>query len=331
MEKWWRLSLDPISKSEADRQFEDSLRPTFDQALLDRCIVRAAIACQTLPESDLRKIADEQDLEEWAERLGRLATTCEILRRQAESRACPTIMITGPTCTGKSFVAWELARLIDGVVIAADPFQMCAVPPIGLGVGLPPHLPPPGIRTRLYRSQVPGIARPSPDMVADWVAAAVSDAVPQGLPRIIEGGSITSAATLWKRRIPTHAVVFDAEPRDAEVRVQTRMSTDEMSVEHMLAEARAVRASGNESTWVAQESLVYPKLFGVLDGRASRNEMLSRIRSDWQTLIANQQKWFDELRAMDGVLALSPSRQSAESVAHLVGLEPGPRTGLSAR
>jgi len=318
MERWWEMSLDSNNRSEVDRRFEESFHPTFNQALLDRCISGAAIACQNLPEADLGKIADEQELDQWADRLAGLTRTCEILRRQAESRPCPTILITGPTSTGKSFVAWKLARLIDGAVIAADPFQICAVPPIGYGVGLPARVPPPEVRTHLYRSRVPGIHRPSPDEITGWVASAVDSAECRGLPRIIEGGSISTAVNLWKRGIPTHVVVFNTDLRNAEDRVQSRMLADAMSGENMLAEARAVRASGLEPTWVVQESIVYPKLFQALDGRLSQAEMLSQIQSDWKRLIAEQQEWFDELRTMSGVMQLPPARQSAESILHLV-------------
>ena len=48
-------------------------------------------------------------------------------------------------------------------------------------------------------------------MIADWVAAAVTDAGFSESPKVIEGGSISSAVALWRRRIPTHVVVFDAE------------------------------------------------------------------------------------------------------------------------
>jgi len=320
MQKWWDLSLTSITKREVDRQFEEAFHPTFSQILMDRCIARAAIACHSLPDADLSEIADERDLEGWADRLGGLVTTCENLQRQAMSKTYPTIMITGPTTTGKSAVAWDLARLLDGVAIAADPFQICAIPPIELGVGLASNQPPGDIRSRLYRSKHPGNQRPCSETVADWVNEAVNDSKCDGLPTVIEGGSVTAAMALYRRKIPTHVVVFDAEVQNAENLVRARLSADKMTASRMLAEARAVRASGHETSWVVRESLLYPRLIAVLDHKTIQNDIMSGIQNDWQRLVADQQQWFNDLRALDGVVVLPPSRQSAQSIMELIDL-----------
>lgn len=320
IQKWWELSLDLLSRTDVDQQFEDYFKPTFSQVLMDRCIARAAIACQYLQYPELQKIANEHDIEQWANNLSGLSAVCQILQRQTTSEACPTIMITGPTATGKSTVAWGLAKLLGGVTIAADPFQICAIPPIGLGVGLPSHLPPGDVRTCLYRGKIPGNQRPTPSTVADWVTEVVHNAEYYGMPIIIEGGSVRVASALCEREIPSHIIVFNGEARDSEEQIRARISVDKMSAEKMLAEAQSVRKSRLESTWVVKESILYPTLFEVLDKKMSLENMMPRIQSDWQDLRADQQGWFNDLRVRDDVMTLPPSRQSVEDIVRVFEL-----------
>jgi tRNA A37 N6-isopentenylltransferase MiaA len=165
---------------------------------------------------------------------------------------------------------------------------------------------------------MPGNQRPSPETVADWVTEAVNDSKCDGLPTVIEGGSVTAAMALYRRKIPTHVVVFDAEVRNAENLVRARLLADKMTANRMLAEARAVRASGHESTWVVRESLLYPKLIAVLDHKTRQNDIMSGLQSDWQRLVAAQQQWFNDLRALYDVVVLPPSMQSAKSIMELI-------------
>jgi tRNA A37 N6-isopentenylltransferase MiaA len=321
MQEWWELSLGSVSKKEVDHEFEEYFQPTFYQVLLDRCIVRAAIACQHLQDEDLEEIANEDNIEQWANKLGRLSRTCEILTRQRRFKASPTVLIAGPTTTGKSEIAWGLAETLCGVTIASDPFQICAILPIALGVGLPTNMPLRSARTRLYREKIPSRRRPSPEVVADWVSSVVNDENFKDMPIVIEGGSISSAMAILNKGIPTHVIVFDVNCESLEEIVNKRMSTYNMNIENLLTEAHAVRGSGFESTWVVQESLVYPKLFQVLDMQANQNDMLVSIQTDWIQLIEDQNEWFNDLRKMDDVIALSPYRQSVNSIRKLLDLE----------
>lgn len=318
IDDWLRRSLVPCH-SEFDRQFGEAFLPTFNQNLIDKCIVRAVIGCQYLTDEDLTKIIGESDIDEWADRMVGLETICGLLRRMAEAQDEPTILITGPTTTRKSAVAWELAQSMNGVAIAADPFHICAIPPVALGVGLPAHMPPPGVRTRLYRRQRPEHDRPAPHIIVDWIATALDEEVCHKRPRIIEGGSISVALALWERGIPTHVIAFQAEPSTAKARLRARMAADSMSSKNLMAEARAVRESDLELTWVVQESAIFPKVFDSLDGRSSPEEMMDLIEDDWHKLTMNQQQWFADLRVLDGVLTLPSTRHTADNVRHVLG------------
>ena len=97
------------------------------------------------------------------------------------------------------------------------------------------------------------------------------------------------------------------------------MTADGMTCENLLPEAQALRERGLEFTWVAQESMIYQRLFETLSSRLSSQEMMCHIESDWLSLIANQQQWFAELRAETGVLSLPPTRQTANVVQQVVG------------
>ena len=180
-------------------------------------------------------------------------------------------------------------------------------------------LPPVGIRTLLYRTRIPAHRRPGPNVIADWIAAALDSEVCRARTRIIEGGSISVAMALWKRGIPTHVIVFSAETPHTKVRLRARMAADGMSRESLLAEARAVRESGLEFTWIARESLIYRRLFESLDGRLNSRDMMCRIECDWHRLIGDQQQWFAELRVQNGVVSLPPARQTSDIVRQLVG------------
>jgi tRNA A37 N6-isopentenylltransferase MiaA len=313
------LSLTTTATRDFDSQFEDSFQPTHSEIVLDRCIVRAAVGCQHLSESDLRLIASETDLDYWTNKLADVGEACETLRQGFGSQSRTVILITGPSTTGKSSVAWRLAQWLDGVAIALDAFQICAVPPLGLGVGLPLHFPPNHVRSRLYRMKAPSAERPPPEMVAEWVAEAAHDAIRRDLPVVIEGGSSRVATILWERGVPSHTIVFDADRRNAAVRVRDRMLSDGMTPAELLSEARAVRASGLETTWVARESLIYPTVFRCLDREVKEGEMLALISHEWQRLVEDQQQWFADLRSREGVTVLPPDRQSAESIAQILG------------
>lgn len=318
MQKWWQLSVSLASDQNVNHRFEEFFRPTFSQVILDRCIARAAIACHHLSDNDLCEIANELNLENWANRLSNLDTARDILQRQSVLKSCPIIMITGPTSTRKSIVAWKLASNLGGAVVAIDPFQICAVLPFCLGVGLPLSHPPSNIQSCLYRSRRPGCRRPSPQLVANWVGKAVDECQNAGIPAIVEGGSISTAMALYQRRIPSHVIVFSTNLRHADRNVVTRMRTDKMNSENLLREARAIRESGLGSTWIARESLVYPEVYRCLDGQTNTSEMISRIQGAWRNLIKQQQDWFEPLRNKDDVIELLPSRQSADCICQLI-------------
>ena len=320
MSNSWALSLQSITDREFENEFAKSFRPTFLQVVLDRCIVRSAIACHHLADSDLSLICRETELDTWANQLGNLQEACEALRRGhvGEPRA---VLIAGPTTTGKSAVAWELAEKMNGVAISSDAFQIFASPPFSLGVGLPARFPPQHIRAALYRAERPAAQRPTPEHVADRVADAVDEAQQRGLPVVIEGGSSLTATALWRRGVISHTIVLDANPYDVKAQVRIRMLSEDMSPGSLLAEAKMVRANGLESTWIAKESLIYPTVFQRLDGAISENEMLDRITRDWERLVDDQQQWFAELRAKIGVVTMAPTEHTFDCVAQIVSVQ----------
>ena len=176
------------------------------------------------------------------------------------------LVILGPTTTGKTELAAELARRLDGALINADKFYLFNGFSVGTGradveahADLPRHL----------YACVPRDAAPPPvGLWRQWLKTTVAAVRARGRVPVVEGSSfgLASAAAALAARTPG-ARVLGLRWRDRhglEQRVAQRVAA--ACDAGLLAETEAALADGLEDSWVMRKSVVYPHMVAHLRG-----------------------------------------------------------------
>lgn len=204
------------------------------------------------------------------------------------------ILITGATTTGKTDVAWELARKIKrAAVITTVPFYIYAQSPFHYGIGLTRDEPPSDLHTYLYKSRDPRQPKPSESEVIDLIEAACTDARARGLLPILEGASPDSAEKLMERLDPQATFILSCPRRnehDFDIRERVRKVADPL-----VAEVREIDKAGLADSWLATYGDVYGPARRCAQGEITREAMIDEISCFMSGLAQRDNGKFDSL------------------------------------
>ena len=179
------------------------------------------------------------------------------------------VVVLGPTTTGKTELATELARTLDGELINADKFYLFDRFSIGTGradieahADLPRHL---------YGCLPARASLPSVATWAAWLDRVVRDVRSRGRVPIVEGSSfgLTAAAARLATRTPGSHVIglrwSSAQGLSQRVAHRVQLACEA----GLLDETEAAVADGLADTWVMRRSIVYGPMMAHLRGEAS--------------------------------------------------------------
>ena len=189
------------------------------------------------------------------------------------------VVVLGPTTTGKTDLAADLARTVDGELINADKFYLFDRFSIGTGradvevhADLPRHL---------YGCLPARASLPSVGTWATWLDRVVRDIRSRGRVPVVEGSSfgLTAAAARLAARTPGSQVVGLrwASRQGLAQRVAQRVH---LACEAgLLDETEAAVADGLADTWVMRRSIVYRPMMAHLRGEASLSTACDEVGS----------------------------------------------------
>ena len=227
------------------------------------------------------------------------------------------IVLLGPTTTGKTERAFELAHELGGAVINADKLYLFDA--YELGTGRSDSAAWPHVEGHLYGVLPPG-RREAPDVGAwvTWMLARVDHLRRRGLVPIIEGSSfgLASAALHVLRargaRVGALGLVWDEE-QTLEARLERRVARAISA--GVVDETQALLARGLGDSYVMRKGVVYQPLVSYLRGRCDLTEACRTIVTGCVQAAHAQLHKFQQLR---GVRWLTTSPKAPPAPAKLL-------------
>lgn len=208
------------------------------------------------------------------------------------------VVVLGPTTTGKTSLALDLARHLDGELVNADKFHL--VDGLSVGTGRSDAEAAPDVPRHLF-----GVLHPTagPPDVGWWCAAlerVVADVRARGRVPVVEGSSfgLASAAARLAARTPG-AVTLGLRWRSAAVLGdQVAARVDRAWDAGLVDETdRALQAGWGES-WVMRRSVVFPAVVDHLAARCTRAAACERVGD---AVVAAAQTQALKFEALSGV------------------------------
>lgn len=213
-----------------------------------------------------------------------------------------SIIIAGPTTTGKSEIAEIIARNIRGAIINTDNYYFYANDTFHVGLGLAKDEPPADIPHYLFGVRHIAQPKPSPSEFLQLVEHAVYDAVRRGFVPIIQGCSFTLNHTLIRKHKPPHTYIplwYDTS--DLQERCYARVR--QMLADGLLDETQKLIDVGYDTAWIAQEGIIYAPTIAFLKSvkRPRDHELIMHISDGIIAKALEQEKKYCRLRTVQRV------------------------------
>lgn len=188
-----------------------------------------------------------------------------------------TIIIAGPTTTGKSEISELLARKVSGAIINTDNYYYYMDEDFHIGLGLNKDEPPKDIPSYMFGTLHIREPKPNTDEMYIQTLEAAEDALAKGYVPILQGCSFTLNNKLIAAGFTDNIFIpIWATKDDLQDRCSNR--TRQMLSEGLLKEAQTIIDKGLDHSWIAEEGIIYnPTINYLKSGPTNQEELISQI------------------------------------------------------
>ncbi len=207
-----------------------------------------------------------------------------------------SIIIAGPTTTGKSEISEIIARQVGGAIINTDNYYFYANEEFHIGLGLAKNEPATDIPSYLFG--IRKISQPKPDPIEflKLVEEVAANACERGLVPIIQGCYFTLNNALISLNKTPHVYVPIWHHKN-DLRNRCRMRVEQMLDEGLLDEAQRLIDSGHDTSWIAKEGIIYaPTLHYLRNPGQTREELTAAICDGIMTKAIEQETKYRGLK-----------------------------------
>lgn len=208
------------------------------------------------------------------------------------------VIITGPTTTGKTEIAIELARKLDGEIINSDRLYVYSF--LKIGSGLSDCLKSTDITRHLYE-----ICAPNEILTTEEYVKLVEETVPKILNKnklpIIEGCSSVYNPALLDANKKTRRIFYYTPaiaiipPKETDLQSKIEKRLNQMLNDGLLEEAKIVFNNGLKNSHPVKISAVYNPLMKYFENKKSLEQTKKEIIQRGITFAQTQQKQFENL------------------------------------
>jgi tRNA A37 N6-isopentenylltransferase MiaA len=188
-----------------------------------------------------------------------------------------SIIIAGPTTTGKSEISEMLARKVNGAIINTDNYYFYANDDFHIGLGLSKDEPPADIPCCLFGIREINEPKPNTEEFYQLVVGAAQRALAKGYIPIIQGCSFTLNAKLIDAGLTQRAFIPIWKNKDS-LRRRCLERIQQMLDEGLIEEAKRIIEHQADSAWIAQEGIIYrPTIDYVKNGKNDLSKLINDI------------------------------------------------------
>lgn|GEM_PF-2109582 len=222
-----------------------------------------------------------------------------------------SIVITGPTTTGKSEISALLAREVGGAIINTDSYYLYAGAELHVGLGLSQQEPPVDIPCYLFGGRNITEPRPTTEDLYECVIDAAEDARSHDHLPVIQGCSFTLSQKIIQTKL-SHRIYVPIWRNTNDLIDRCKSRVDQMLDEGLIGEAERIIEHGHEDTWVARKGIIYrPTIEFVKRGKRDVQKLVGEISLG---IISKAKDQEAKYRLLSGVVWIPHDNNPQEAV-----------------
>ncbi len=198
------------------------------------------------------------------------------------------IQILGPTTSGKTEIAIQLAKTLNGALVNSDKLYLYDGRLFCFGTGASDAAE--NVPRYLFGILGAHAPRPHPDAFAKMLTGAVKTIKQRNMVPIIEGCSVSYNSALIQRHIPS--VVIGIRLNDDELAARVKKRVDEIFSQAIL-ETQQLMQSNLVETYVFSRGVIYQIISKFLSGELSEQQTKSMLSERLVSIARDQQERFE--------------------------------------
>ncbi len=218
------------------------------------------------------------------------------------------IVLAGPTCSGKSSIAMELASRVDGVIVNSDRYYLYACENMTLGLGLGLHELEMGDR-KLFGILSPHDVLPTPAEYLELARVEIDKARTQGRPVIVEGSTYAHCLGLLQMFGPERVFCVGHLPQTVLDKVERRIQS--LVREGLFEEVEQALRLGYGATFPMTRGVIYRSAVPFVLGRLSREEAVKQMVAGFMEIIRIHDEVYGALHKADRIVSSADQREVA--------------------